>query len=127
MSFKKVIELAKKFEKRAMSAKDENDLSLKLQDAYHYFDSVKGGGNFSARSLLDKLNLYKEGKITILEAVDLDEFPENIHNSILNELPNINEIETENELFNYAKLGRHLVVEMAKLHNIDPYTGKLKG
>lgn len=101
-------------------------LAADLQDAWHYFDTaIAGQGNFgsaSSHTLYNRLELYREAREKLIEAVDVvDSYS---FRNKANDMPNHDEIETDVELKKLAKEGRSLAELIGKNYGIDAYAGE---
>jgi hypothetical protein len=99
-----------------------------MQDAWHYFDSVLGGGTFSreGQSLKGRVELYESGRrraFEALEASSLGSEDDEVYDEI-DSLLSIDEIEDEAHLKQASKRGRALVEKLGRALNIDARSGE---
>jgi len=109
------------------SERDRLKLAAILQDAYHYFDSVLGSGNFSYKGLKGKIGLYEAGHVALHDAIN---FALDMEHDLPREYDRLpkdeDEIDTEAELQNEAKRGRRYAEALARHFRIDAYSGEVK-
>jgi len=95
-----------------------------MQDAWHYFDSVLGGGTFSreGQSLKGRVELYESGRRRAFEALEASSLGS--EDDEIYSLLSIDEIEDEAHLKQASKRGRALVEKLGRALNIDAMTGE---
>jgi hypothetical protein len=112
--------------------KHTRNAGLHLQDAYHEFDAILGGGMFSPQeqTMMGRLELYGVGRQELESAMNEGDqehrLPQRLVDDILNpfKLPPANEIKDERELKAKARIGKGLAEKLGDAIGIDPDTGE---
>ena len=112
-----------------MNERKLHKLAAVLQDAYHYFDSVSGGGTFSYKGLKGKIDLYESGRNALNEAIELAIAAlggEYLPHAYMLVPESAEDITSEKQLEKEAKQGRRKVEELARHFHIDAYAGEVR-